>query len=195
LEIGDEARGASEAEYLGIGEVDAAGRGITDVVFDPNDLDDAHAELDARYAAGEAAAHALVTATMHAFRSAFGERDWDALAALFVPDLVVNDHRRLGWETLRGPAAYVRALRSLVDLAPDVRLRLDHVRTSDRGLFWVAAWQGGAEGGRFETPWITVSEHDAQGRVQRFDQYDLGQIDSAMARFAAIDASSRSSSA
>jgi hypothetical protein len=120
---------------------------------------------------------------MRAFRTAFAGRDWDALAARFTPDLVVNDHRRLGWEPLRDRTAYVQTLRSLVDLAPDVRLRLDHVRTSDRALFWVAAWQGTREGGPFEAPWIIVSEHDAGGLVRRFDQYDLDQLEEAQARF------------
>jgi len=50
-------------------------------------------------------------------------RDWDALRALFSPDLVVQDHRPLGWETMHGPGIYLESLRSLVDLAPDVRLR------------------------------------------------------------------------
>jgi hypothetical protein len=176
--------GPSEIEWLEVAELDDDGRFLTIVTFDPEDLDAAYAELDARYAAGEGAAHGPVSATMRAFRSAFAARDWEALAALFTPDLVVNDHRRLGWETLRGPAAYVKAMQSLVDLAPDARLRLDHVRTSDRALFWVAGWLGTREGGAFEAPWIVVSEHDALGRVRRFDQYDLEELDAARARFA-----------
>jgi hypothetical protein len=123
---------------------------------------------------------------MRAFLRAFESRDWDALAAQFTPDLVVDDHRRLGWETLRGPAEYVRAMRSLVDLAPDVRLRLDHVRGCDRGLFWAACWLGTQEGGPFEAAWLTVSEHDVRGRVRRFDQYDLDQLDAALARYAEL---------
>jgi hypothetical protein len=77
-------------------------------------------------------------------------------------------------------------MRSLVELAPDARLRLDHVRTCGRGLLWVARWLGTQEGGPFEAPWITVSEHDAPGRVQRFDQYDLDQLEAARARFETI---------
>jgi hypothetical protein len=178
--------GPSEIEWLMVIEVDGRGDHVAVVAFDLDDLDAAYAELDARYTAGEAAAHPRVSATMQAFLRAFAERDWDALAALFLPDLVVDDHRRLGWETLRGPAAYARALRSLVELAPDTRLRLDHVRASDRGLLWVAGWLGTREGGPFEAPWITVSEHDARGRVRRFDQYDLDQLDAALARFAEL---------
>jgi hypothetical protein len=178
--------GPSEVEWLQIIGVDAHGDCAAMVMFDTGDLDAAHAELDRRFAAGEAAGHGTVAAAMDGFTDAFARRDWSALAARFAPDLVVHDRRRLGWETLHGPAAYVDTLRSLVDLAPDVRLRVDHIRMSDRALFWVAAWQGSREGGSFETPWIVVSEHDALGRVRRFDQYDLDQLDAALARLAEL---------
>jgi hypothetical protein len=181
--VSDRDVGASEIESLTVVEVGDRGERVASIRFDPDDLDAAYAELDERYAAGEAAPHARVSATMRAFRTAFADRDWDALEALLAPDLVVDDHRRLGWETLHGPAAYVRALRTLVDLAPDVRLRLDHVRTSERGLLWVAAWQGAREGGPFEAPWITASEHDVLGRVCRIDQYDLDQLGVVRERF------------
>jgi class 3 adenylate cyclase/tetratricopeptide (TPR) repeat protein len=179
--------GPSEIEWLEVAELDAEGRFAAIVTFEPADLDAAHAELDARYAAGEAAAHPRVSATMRAFRDAFAARDWDALAAVFTPDLVGYDHRRLGWEPLRGPEAYVRAMRSLVELAPDTGLRLDHVRTCARGLLWVARWLGTREGGPFEASWITVSEHDAKGVVRRFDQYDLDQLQTALARYGELD--------
>jgi hypothetical protein len=96
---------------------------------------------------------------------------------------VVDDHRLLGWETVRSAEAYVQTLNSLVDLAPDAQLRLDRAEMSQRGLLWVGAWVGTREGGAFETPWVTVSEHDAQGIVLRFDQYDLDQLPAARARF------------
>ena len=98
----------------------------------------------------------------------------------------MNDHRVLGWETLRGPAAYLEALRALVDLAPDVRLRIDHFEMSAHGALYVPVWLGTHEGGGFETPSVIVAEVDAHGRVRRFDQYDLGHLDEAWTRFAAL---------
>jgi class 3 adenylate cyclase/tetratricopeptide (TPR) repeat protein/ketosteroid isomerase-like protein len=175
--------GPIEAEWLQVIEANDEGDCSAMVMFDVGDLDAAYAELDRCDAAGDAAAHARVSGAMRTFLDAFGRRDWAALAALFAPDLVVHDQRRLGWQTLRGPAAYVESLRSLVDLAPDVRLRLEHVRASDRALLWVAAWQGTRDGGAFETPWIVVSDHDALGRIHRFDQYDLDQTGEALERF------------
>ena len=43
---------------LSVVEIDADERIVARVVFDPDDIDAAFEELDARYLAGEAAAHA-----------------------------------------------------------------------------------------------------------------------------------------
>jgi tetratricopeptide (TPR) repeat protein len=180
--------GLSEVELLQVIQTDGNGTRRAAVAFAPDDVVAAYGELEARYHAGEGTAHPQVAAAMRGFQDAFARRDWEALAAVFAPELVVSDHRRLGWERLDGLPAYVRSLRSLVDLAPDARLRIDHVRASENALLWVAAWVGTRDGGPFETPWIIVSEHDARGRVVRFDQYDLDQLDRARARFAEVAA-------
>ena len=49
---------AFRTEVLGIVEIDADDRIAATVMFDPDDIDAAFEELDARYLAGEAAAHA-----------------------------------------------------------------------------------------------------------------------------------------
>jgi class 3 adenylate cyclase len=173
--------GPSEIDGLGVNDVDERGDLLALVLFDRDDLESAYAELDARYDRGEASRHqAEVT---RVFRRAFAARDWDALAATLAPDLVVYDHRILGWETLRGPAQYIQALRSLIDLAPDARLRIDHIRMSDRGALYVPVWVGTHEGGAFETPSVFVAELDDVGRIRRFDQYDLDALGTARARF------------
>ncbi len=130
-------------EHLAVFECDTRGRWLSVVVFDHEQPDAAYAELDARYAAGEGAGDRRAE-LVRAFGQAFAARDWDGLAALLAPDLVVHDHRPLGWETLHGPAAYVAALRSLVELAPDAQLRIDHVELSERGFLCVALVGGHA---------------------------------------------------
>src|SRR5262249_54913284 len=129
--------GPSEIEWLTILEVDDCGEPAVSVTFDPEDLDAAYAELDRRYAEGEAAAHDGVAAGMRAFVGAIAARDWDAMSRVLSPDLLVTDHRPLGWETMHGPVTYVASLESLVDLAPDVRLRSDHMRLSERAALFV----------------------------------------------------------
>ena len=82
---------AIQNDALQIIEIDAEERIAGVVVFDPDDFDAAIAELDARYLAGEAAAHT---------------RTWSVIAGVFVahnrrevaattPDVVSIDHRRV----------------------------------------------------------------------------------------------------
>jgi len=114
-------------------------------------------------------------AVIRAFCRAFAARDWDALATQLAPtsSCTITAPRV---ETLHGPTEYIRALRSLVDLSPDVRIRFDHVGMAERGFVCAPTWVGTHEGGASETPSIVVYELDAQGRGRRFDQYDLAQL-------------------
>ncbi len=180
---GGQGAGPVELEWLAILEVDDKGEVQSSIEFGRGDLEAAYAELDARFAADEAAATRRAAVT-RAFNRVFADRDWEAFDELLAPDLTVHDHRTLGWETLHGPAAYVQALRSLVDLAPDVQLRTDHIRMAPPRFLYVTSWVGTHEGGAFEAPSVIVSEIDDEGRIRRFDQYDLSQMDEAHARLA-----------
>jgi hypothetical protein len=186
VEVADRDIGPTEIGSVAILEVDQHGERIATVRFDPKDLAEAYAELDARYYAGEAAPFARVSVGMQEFKRAFTERDWDALAARCAPDLEVHDRRLLGWESLHGPAAYVEALRSLVELAPDTQLRIDHSTICENGYLVVTVWEGTREGGAYEAPSLMVAELDAQSRIRRFDQYDLERLDEARARYAEL---------
>jgi class 3 adenylate cyclase/tetratricopeptide (TPR) repeat protein len=189
VEITSEIRdaGASLGELLWLVEVGADGRRVLLVTFDPEDLDAAGAEMDARFEAGEAACDRRAAVT-RAFVGAFAARDWPEMARLLSTDIEVHDHRLLGWEPLRGCEAYVQALNMLVDLAPDVRLRIDHVRMRGRGFLCVTRWLGTHQGSVFEAPSITVSDLDGLGRARRFDQFDVDQLDAAWARLDAVAA-------
>ncbi len=191
LEVADAAIGPSEIESLNLIETDDHGVPVAFVRFDPEDLDAAYAELDARYDAGEAAAHDRMLAWQRALLRIFADRDWDALTAQCAPTLVAHDHRLVGWGTLRGPAAWVQTLRSLVDLAPDARPHLHHVRLSDRGWLAEGAMLGTRDGGMFEIPSIAVGELDELGKQHRLDLYELDALDAALARFAELSSEER----
>ena len=60
------------------------------VIFDPDDIDAAFAELDARYLAGEAAAHAHTWSLVKEAYAAFNRRELPPTT----PDWVNIDHRR-----------------------------------------------------------------------------------------------------
>jgi ketosteroid isomerase-like protein len=180
----DRSIGSSEVDLLSVIEVDDAGDRVAMVTLDPDDLDGAYAELDRRYAAGEAAPYARTWETLQRFAAA---GDWDELASVFDPDLVLEDHRPIGWGTLHSRDEYLAMIRALVDLAPDLSLRLEHVLAlDDRRTLGVGRAAGSWEGGPFEMPFVAVVVLGPDGRIQRFHQYDLDQLDAARARFEGI---------
>jgi ketosteroid isomerase-like protein len=189
----DDDGGVLAIDYLAVDEVDPEGRSTELVLFDANDLDAAFAELDARYAVGEGAAHPAVS-VWRDFSAAFERRDWDAVAAVYSPSTVGHDHRLVGWGTLYGREAFLQSMRQMVELAPDARMRTDHGRSSNRGMLGASIWTGTREGGAFESPFIVVVEVDAHGRAVRNDFYDPHHLDRAWARFEEIGVSAASSS-
>jgi len=174
----DDVIGPTEIESLAVIEVGEHGTRSAMIRFETDALDAAFAELDARYGASDPE-----FAQLKSFTARTDERDWDAVAAFMAPDFVMHDHRPLGWETLHGGHAWIDTMRALVELAPDVRLRIDHFSRAGRVSLIVSTWVGTREGGAFEDQKLTVSERDEDGRFRRIDQYDLGQLDRARARF------------
>ncbi|MBX3023588.1 AAA family ATPase [bacterium] len=179
--------GALAIEYLGLDEVDAEGRSAFVVLFDPDAVDAAHAELDRRYDAGEGAVHGGVVTR---FIQGVAARDWAGVAALCAPTLVEHDHRRLtGLGTTRGADQWVENnVRVWLDLAPDIVARQTHVRGCARGILAEIALAGSREGGAFALAFVAVIELDAQWRFTRIDVYDVDQLALARARFAELQA-------
>ena len=163
-------------------EVKESGERVAAVRFEADALDAAYEELDERYGTAD---------TTAALLPRINARDWDAVAEMLAPDLVIEDHRRLGWGTLRGPEAYLAALRALVELAPDATLRLDHLEESGRVSLGLTMLSGTREGGVFEDARALVVERDAQARICRIDFYERDQLAAARARYAALAASAR----
>ena len=81
---------AFHAEVLDIVEIDADDRIAARVGFDPDDIDAAFEELDARYLAGEAAAHAHTWSVIARDYAALNRHELPAAT----PDWVNIDHRR-----------------------------------------------------------------------------------------------------
>ena len=78
------------SDALNIVEINAEDRIVAGVVFDIDDFDAAIAELDARYLAGEAAAHAHTWSLVVGAYAAINRHE----LAETTPDLVNIDHRR-----------------------------------------------------------------------------------------------------
>ena len=71
-------------------EINAENQIAARVAFDPDDIDAAFEELDARYLAGEAAAHAHTWSAIAKVYAAFNRHELPATT----PDWVNIDHRR-----------------------------------------------------------------------------------------------------
>ena len=145
--------GPSETESLMVIEVDERGDRIALVRFDAGDRDAAHAELDARYAAGEATRHPAMRAALWDVRRALAAHDWDRLTRLVAADLVAEDHRLLGWGIARSAERYAAAIRPLTELQSDVALRLDHLQLRDRAALFVAAGPAAGLRARSRSRW------------------------------------------
>ncbi len=186
--------GPTEIESLAVIEADAHGDRLAMVRFDSDSLDAAYAELDDRYAAGEAAPYASIWRTMRGVLRAFTSRDWARLASVLTPDLVFEDHRVLGSGALASRDEYVARLRALVDLAPDVVMRIDHVLALDeRGALMIGKMLGSREGGEFEIPMVTVRVLGPDGRIRHWHAHDLEQLGEARTRFESLRPVARAS--
>ncbi len=178
--------GPSEMANVTVVATNECGDPVAIVHFDDDALDAAYAELDARWRAGECAEYG-VAATIHEENvAALERREWDAAAAFFTPTLVVCDRRLVSFGTLHGAAAFLEAVGTMDELAPDARYRADHVRATGRGHFADCVWVGTRDGGAFESPFVVVTELDASGRMERLDFYDPHHLDAALARFEEI---------
>ena len=77
---------------LSVVEIDADERIVAVVTFDPDDIDAAFAELDARYLVGEAAPHAQAWSVIARTYAAFNRHEFPSTT----PNSVYIDHRPLG---------------------------------------------------------------------------------------------------
>ncbi|TFH25446.1 MAG: DUF4440 domain-containing protein [Myxococcales bacterium] len=193
IEVADGDVGPSDLEHLNIAETNERGdRFVAVVRFDADDLEAAYAELEARYAAGEGAEYPVALAYLVEFQRAFKSRDWDAMARLGSSDQVAQNHRLVGWGSIEGSDVWVRPLQELVALAPDVRMRANHLRLSELGTLVQLTWSGTQDGGAFETPIVIVTELGEDGRHRRMDVWDADAVDTAFARFGEINSPTRS---
>ncbi len=182
--------GPSEISFLTLFETDHQGAAAAIVRWDSDQRDAAYAELDARFEAGEGAAHPHVIATMRAVAGAQRDRDWDALAACCAPSCAFRDHRLLGFGAAIGDGVtrIIQLQRALAELAPDSALRDEHVRISQHGVLRRSVQHGTREGGAFENVLLSVTAMDGQARLTILDIYDVDVFDEAWARFDALGA-------
>ena len=168
---------AFSVEMLAVVEIDADERMAAVVVFDADDIDAAIAELDARYLAGEAAAHSETWSAIAEVYAALNRGEIPAAA----PDLVDIDHRSLA---AIGSGDLMAYLRAASEDAPRSGIYIETVhRLTDLGAVTTHVAKATSREG-FDAEWRITSFFIVGGdRVNRYEIFDEDDLDAALARF------------
>ncbi len=145
-------------------------------------IEAAFEELDARYVAGEAVAHARTWSLVAGAYAAFNRRELPPST----PDWVNIDHRR---GARFAPGEAIPYIRAAWDVAPDINIKIEAVhRLSDRRAVVTQVSKGASQQG-FDAEWREIAllmfEGEAVNRCEIFDEADL---DTALARFDELNA-------
>jgi DNA-binding SARP family transcriptional activator len=162
-------------EVLGVAEINSHNQIAAIVLFELDDFESALAELDARYLAGEAAAHAHTWSVIAGIYAAFNRRELPAM------DGVTVDHRR---GTPFSSSDLITSIRTSLDLTPDLNIHIEAVhRLSNFGAVVTHTAHGTSHDG-FDAEWREISLVTADGdTVNRCELFDEADLDAALARF------------
>ncbi len=179
-----------DVEFLTFNSVDDEGRLTAGVVFDPDDLDSAFAELEERYLAGEGAPFADVWRPIFTLMDRYNNRDWEAFRSLLDDDVVFTDHRPASFGALT-VEKWLESIHVQVDLAPNMRFRMPSVPyLGPRFVVWEALIRGSTRhGGDVELAFINLAEV-RRGRIIRYEWFPLPALKAALARARELSAES-----
>ncbi len=179
FEIRDQRPEAFAAEVLAIVDIDADERMVARVAFDPDDIDAAFEELDARYLAGEAAAHAHTWSVIADACTAFNRHEPQPPP----PDWVNIDHRRLA-RTVIDPDNLTTYLRATWDITPELSIHVEAVHLlSDFGAVVTQTAHGTSHDGA-EVEWRMINLFTVEGDlVNRCEMFDEADLEAAIAKF------------
>lgn len=174
----DECPGSFLVDTLQIAEIDADGRIATVVLYGPDDLDAAFAELEARYLAGEAAEHAHIWSAIADTFAALNRRELPEVT----PDWVSIDHRR--GARASAPGDLLARTRATLEDSPDFTVYVETVHALNRCGAVVTYFACGTTMQGFQAEWREVSVSTVEGdRVDRTELFDDADLAKALARF------------
>jgi hypothetical protein len=167
---------AFQAELLGLVEIDLDDRIVARLSFDPDDIDAAFAELDARYRDGEAATHAHTWSVVAGAFSTLNTRQIPETT----PGCVNIDHRR----GIASEANIIAFADATWDVAPDLVMRIEAVhRLTDLGALVTWVTHGTAQTG-FEAEWRALDILTVDGNlISHAEIFDETDLEAAFARF------------
>jgi hypothetical protein len=173
--------GWSGSKVLCVSEINAENRLVARVAFDSDDVDAAFAELDARYLAGEAAAHSHTWTALTQVQAAYNRHE-------FLPtteDWVNIDHRR---GRAFAPGDMIGYIRATYDVTPNVKGHIEAVhRLTSHGAVATEVVTGTSQEG-FDAEWREIGLFAFEGDlICRFEMFDESDLDAALARFDELD--------
>lgn len=164
-------------EMLGVVEIGTDGRITAHVLFDPDDIDGAFAELDARYLAGEAAAHADTWSVVAGVPARFNRHELPATT----PDPVYIDHRPVVSIEDADLAASIRAVWDITSDA-SVYIEAGHQLSEHGAVFTEVLKMTSQEGFDAEVRMIMMFTVEG-GLISRVEVFDEADLDTALTRF------------
>jgi DNA-binding SARP family transcriptional activator/tetratricopeptide (TPR) repeat protein len=171
----DGVAGPAEIETLTLVETGLDGRTVMSTVMTPEDMGKALDLLDAAYVAQGGSDYSSM-------RHSFEARDWETFAAGFAPDCSIADYRTAGWGEVNRES-FVDYQRSVVALAPDARLWVDHARERGNVGLSVGRAFGTHGGGAWEIPFASVGRVGPDGAGTHLENYELTDFAIALRRF------------
>jgi hypothetical protein len=171
------------SELLTVIEVRDDGRMQHYVSFDPEDINDAFAELTARWIASGEVAHPEVIASACRLIEIVNGHDWDTFAARIAGAAYVN-HRQLDLPGAENITDHMSSFQMLASLVPDYWVEPAEVLSqSAAGLVDYDVLRGtSTDGVAIEIPFVVLTLFDG-GRVTRMEVFEADQRDLALARF------------
>ena len=184
--------GASEHEALVLFEVAARGACRRVEVFAVGHLNDAVVRLYERHAELRPAGAAAATAGSIATVLAATLLDVEGYAAALSPAIAWIDHRTAGVPPGGGREEALRTVRALQELATGVTMIGQDILGLESDVLLLRsllAGTGRASGGAFEMASINLHAFDSDGRLVRFELFEIERSADALARFAELAAS------
>jgi hypothetical protein len=174
--------GAYEVDALEVVEVDAEGRIVAVISFDPADRRAADAKLVECYARSETSRWA--PAASLELRRALIDHDLERVRALVPAEFVFDDHLRTGGGRIEGVENYVAWLTALFEQSADAVIEFVYeMATAKHGVLALGRLFGTlAEGGTFESVFVILS-HWVGDRLVCAERFELEDLDVARARF------------
>jgi hypothetical protein len=174
-------------EYLALLEVGDDGIGRSLVMFDPDDLNGAIAELTARWIASGEVEHPEVIEAQRWLAEALNRQDWGAYADACASAIYVNHRQLASGETI---SEHVASIRTMASLVPDLRFETAEILAhSALGFVAHSIVRGlSVDGLPIELPLIglTLIEGD---RVTRMEIFDADQRELALDQFEQLNRS------